>query len=189
MKIPMVEKNVLLIVDLQKDFLPGGALPAPEGNLIIPVINRLSGMFERVIASKDWHPANTVHFERWPPHCIRDSEGASFPEDFEDHHVDKIFLKGTGPGDYGYSAFEATNEDLDSFLKANGIIDLFLVGLTAEYCVKATAFDAIEKGYQVTVIRDAVAGVNANPGDTEEAFRVMQLRGARLIGSENLLTG
>lgn len=178
--------NILLIVDLQNDFLPGGALPAPEGDRIIPVINRIMGYFDTVIASKDWHPEKTYHFEQWPPHCISGTDGASFPENFEDHHLDKIFLKGTGQEDDGYSVFEATSDDLDAYLKGHGIQNLFLAGLATEYCIRATALDAVERGYRTIVIKDAVAGVNALPGDSEKALREMESRGVEVLGSESL---
>jgi nicotinamidase/pyrazinamidase len=178
--------NALLIIDLQKDFLPGGALPAPEGDRIIPVINRIMGQFDTVLASKDWHPEKSGHFERWPPHCIRDTEGAQFADHFNEGFLTKVFLKGTGMKDDGYSAFEATSDDLDSYLKANGIRDLFLAGLTTEYCVKATALDAVDRGYRTVVIKDAVAGVNARPGDPEKALQEMEAGGVVIAGTDRL---
>jgi len=122
--------NALLIIDLQNDFLPGGALPAPDGLRIVPVINRILKEFDVVVASKDWHPPNSRHFENWPPHCIRDTKGAEFPQGFHKQHVEKIFLKGTEGGDDGYSAFEANNADLQAYLGNRGVKHLFLAGLT-----------------------------------------------------------
>jgi nicotinamidase/pyrazinamidase len=176
--------NALLIIDLQNDFLPGGALPAPDGRGIIPVINRIMKEFDVVVASKDWHPPNTLHFENWPPHCIRDTKGAEFPEDLQVQPIDQIFLKGTGGGDQGYSAFEATNEDLQAYLEKRGVKHLFLAGLTTEYCVKATALDAIRNGHLTFIIKDAIAGVDQHPDDAEKALKDMELAGGIITDSQ-----
>jgi nicotinamidase/pyrazinamidase len=174
--------KALLIIDLQNDFLPGGALPAPEGDRIIPVINGMMDRFDLVIASRDWHPGDSSHFKRWPPHCIRNTGGASFPESLDAEKIKQEFLKGTGNEDDGYSAFEATNVDLDEYLKKKGVTELFLAGLTTEYCVKSTALDAVRNGYETTVIADATAGVMENPGDEEKAYRDMRKAGVRIQG-------
>ncbi len=178
--------KALLIVDLQNDFLPGGALPAPDGNKIIPEINGIMDKFDIVIASRDWHPENTIHFEPWPPHCVRNTEGAAFPDELDTEKIQKEFLKGTGEKDDGYSAFEATNSNLDAYLKENNVTQLFLVGLTTEYCVKSTALDAVKKGYQTYVITNATAGVKAKPGDEENAYRDMQEAGVKIINTQAL---
>ncbi len=178
--------KALIIVDLQNDFLPGGALPAPEGDKIIPVINKLSGLFDLVIASKDWHPDNTVHFQKWPVHCVRESEGADFPRNFNEKMVNLIIYKGTGNSDDGYSAFEATSTDLDQHLQEKGAGELYIAGLTTEYCVKSTVLDALNAGYKTIVIKDAVAGVKAHPGDEEKAWKEMSKAGAMIITSGEL---
>jgi len=176
--------NALLIVDLQNDFLPGGALPAPDGLRIIPVINRIMKEFDVVVASKDWHPPNTLHFEKWPPHCIRDTAGAEFPEGLEIQLIEQIFLKGTGGGDQGYSAFEATNADLQAYLEKRRVKHLFLAGLTTEYCVKATALDSIRKGNLTFIITDAIAGVDQHPDDAKKALKDMELAGGIITDSK-----
>jgi nicotinamidase/pyrazinamidase len=176
--------NALLIIDLQNDFLPGGALPAPDGHRIIPVINRIMKGFDLVLASRDWHPPDSVHFNRWPPHCVRDTAGAEFPGEFDQEKVHKIFLKGTGQKDDGYSAFEATNADLKSYLQERNVKRLFLAGLTTEYCVRSTAMDAIQLDYHTSIIRDAVAPVEAQPGDGEKAVREMEAAGAIITDSQ-----
>jgi len=173
--------RALLIVDLQNDFLPGGALPAPEGREIIPVINRLLDRFNLVIASKDWHPEDTIHFEKWPVHCVRESAGASFPSELKQGNIALELLKGTGNRDDGYSAFEATNIELDSYLREKGVDELFITGLTTEYCVKNTVLDALRTGYKTYVIKDAVAAVKALPGDEENAWEEMAQAGAKII--------
>ena len=176
--------NALLIIDLQIDFLPGGALPAPEGHRIVPVINRIMKEFDVVVASKDWHPPNTRHFKNWPPHCIRDTEGAEFPEGLHKQHIEQVFLKGTGGGDDGYSAFEATNGDLQAYLEKRGVRHLFLAGLTTEYCVKSTALDAIRRGMMTFIIKDAIAGVDQHPGDAEKALKDLELAGGIITDSQ-----
>jgi nicotinamidase/pyrazinamidase len=179
--------NALLIIDLQNDFLPGGALPAPEGNRIIPVINRIMNEFDLVIASKDWHSPDTGHFDHWPPHCIRETEGAEFPGEFNPQAVEQVFLKGTGQKDDGYSAFEATSMNLRSYLRKRNIQRLYLAGLTTEYCVKATAEDALRLKFPTYIIKDAVAPVEARPGDGEKALREMEAAGAVITDSHRLL--
>lgn len=175
--------KALFIVDVQNDFLPGGALPAPGGNQIIPEINRLMGQFELVLASRDWHPGESKHFEQWPPHCIRNTSGAAYPDALDAGKIEKEFLKGTGNKDDGYSAFEATTEDLDEYLKNKKITELYVVGLTTEYCVKSTALDAIRKGYKTTVIANATAGVEARPGDEQKAYREMDTAGVKIVNT------
>jgi len=175
--------KALFIVDVQNDFLPGGALPAPRGNQIIPEINRLMGQFDLVLASRDWHPGESRHFEQWPPHCIRNTWGAAYPGALDAGEIEKEFLKGTGNRDDGYSAFEATTEDLDEYLKKKNITELFVVGLTTEYCVKSTALDAIRKGYKTSVIVNATAGVEAQPGDEQKAYREMDAEGVKIIST------
>ncbi len=176
--------KALFIVDVQNDFLPGGALPAPRGNRIIAEINRIMDQFDLVLASRDWHPEGSRHFERWPPHCIRNTRGAAYPDELDTGKIEKEFLKGTGSRDDGYSAFEATSEDLDDYLKKGDITELYLAGLTTEYCVKATALDALQKGYMTYVIANATAGVEAQPGDEQRAYREMDMAGVNIINKE-----
>ena len=105
-------KKALIIVDVQKDFCPGGALPAASAPAAIPVINKIVPQFDYVIASKDWHPEKTIHFDKWPVHCVANTDGASFHGELQQDKIDLILYKGTGNKDDGYSAFEATNEEL-----------------------------------------------------------------------------
>jgi nicotinamidase/pyrazinamidase len=178
--------KALLIVDLQNDFLPGGALPAPEGDRIIPVINRIMPHFDLVIGSRDWHPVQTNHFDRWPPHCVRGTIGAEPPGSFQSSQLNEVFLKGTGEKDDGYSAFEATSASLDEYLKEHKISRLFLAGLTLEYCVKATALDAVEKGYETSIVEDATAAINENQGDRERSIEQLKASGVTLIHSDKM---
>ena len=178
--------KALIIVDVQQDFCPGGSLPAPKANEVIPVINRLMDKFDFVVASKDWHPVQTVHFDKWPVHCVRASAGAAFHPDLNEEKINKVALKGTGNSDDGYSAFEATNIDLSHWLKKNKIDTVYVSGLTTEYCVKATALDALKSGFKVFVTTDAVAAVEAQAGDGNQALKEMQDAGILLVKSEEV---
>jgi len=179
--------KALILVDIQNDFLPGGALPAPEGDKIIPVINNLSEHFDMVIASRDWHPVNSRHFDNWPPHCIKETAGANFPDGLSLARVTKEFRKGTGDKDDGYSAFEATNENLSDYLRKHLVSELYICGLTTEHCVKETAIDAARSGFETFVIKDAVSGVKANPVDEEKAFHEMEENGVLLTDSNQII--
>ena len=179
--------KALLIVDLQNDFLPDGALPARDGNKIIPVVNELIEHFDLVVASKDWHPDDTVHFEKWPVHCVANTDGAAFPKSLDTSKIERVVLKGTGNRDDGYSAFEATSLQLDDFLKQNQVDELYICGLTTEYCVKNTVLDALKAGYTTNVIKNAVEGVKAQPGDEEEAWKEMENAGAIICTASEVI--
>ena len=178
--------KALLIVDVQNDFCPGGALAVKDGNQVVPVINKLIPQFPLVVASMDWHPADSEHFEKWPPHCVRQTTGADMHPDLHTSMIDKIFLKGTEGKDDGYSAFEATNMNLEDYLKNRGITDLYVAGLTTDYCVKETALEAIEKGFNTYVFTDAIRAVNVNPDDGAKALDEISKAGACLLQSADL---
>ncbi len=178
-------KRALFIVDLQRDFCPGGALGIATADKVVPVINELMDKYDIILASKDWHPYQTVHFDKWPVHCVAETSGAEFHEDLNSHKITHLFLKGTHNKDDGYSAFEATNDDLDAYLKQHGITDLDVCGLATDFCVKATVLDALRNGYTVRVVTDAVDAVNLQSGDDEKALSEMSAAGATLITSEN----
>lgn len=175
--------RVLLVVDVQNDFCPGGSLETPKGHAVVPVINKLINEFDLVVASKDWHPNETVHFNKWPKHCVQGTKGAEFHPDLQEHHFDKVFVKGTGNKDDGYSSFEATNDNLAGYLKKKKVETVFIAGLTIEYCVKTTALDAIKNGFETYVIKDAVEGIYQHEGDVEKAFEEMKTAGAKMITS------
>jgi nicotinamidase/pyrazinamidase len=179
-------KNALLIIDVQNDFCPGGALAVNDGDKIVSIINQIEDKFDFVISSQDWHPAATVHFEKWPPHCIAGTFGADFHPNLITDKIDLKLLKGTGNKDDGYSAFEATNVSLIDYLRKNQIKDLYVCGLATDYCVKATVLDAIENGFHTYVITDAVAAVNVEKGDDRKALNEMYLKGCTLIKSEEI---
>jgi len=178
--------KALLIVDVQNDFCPGGALAVNDGDKVVPVINELIDKFPLVIASKDWHPDNTIHFEKWPKHCVHNTEGADFNPDLKQEKIDKILLKGTSNKDDGYSAFEATNENLISFLQEKGVSELYVTGLATDYCVKSSAIDAAKNGFQTYVVEDAVKGVELNEGDVERAYEEMKEAGVAVVNSSEV---
>src|SRR5258708_14978620 len=165
--------KALLIVDVQNDFCPGGTLAVPEGDRVVPVINQMMDALPLVIASKDWHPKDTVHFKKWPPHCVQNTPGADFHPKLNVSKIKKVFQKGTRNKDDGYSAFEATSENLTKFLKKEGVTDLYVAGLATDYCVKASAKDADKNGFETFVVEGAVAAVNVKPGDGEKALKEM----------------
>ena len=152
--------KALLIVDLQNDFCPGGALAVPDGDKIVPVINSIMDRFDLVVSSQDWHPDKGEHFDKWPPHCLQNTRGADFHPDLRADKIDIKLLKGTDGSDTGYSAFEATNIDLVKLLKERDIDKLYITGLATEYCVKATAIDALKNGFDTFLIVDATKGLD-----------------------------
>jgi nicotinamidase/pyrazinamidase len=183
--------SALLVVDVQRDFCTGGALAAPNAERILGPVNRYlaeahqSGM--RVYASRDWHPAVTTHFKAyggpWPPHCVEGTAGAEFHPDLRLPSDAIVVSKGDVPTRPGYSAFDGRTPEgralLDD-LRAHGIDALYVAGLTTEYCVKETALDAIRAGFRVAVLSDAVAGIDAHPGDADRAIQEMIDKGARV---------
>ncbi|MGB4567907.1 MAG: nicotinamidase [Dysgonamonadaceae bacterium] len=179
-------KKALLIVDVQNDFCPGGALAVKDGDKVVPVINGIIDKFDLVLASKDWHPVDSVHFEKWPVHCVQNTYGADFHPDLQTDKIDRVLLKGTQNKYDGYSAFEATNVSLADFLREEGVTDLYVCGLATDYCVKATALDACKLGFRTYVITDAVAAVNLNPGDDKKALEEISSQGCVLVNSNEI---
>ncbi len=166
--------KALLIVDLQNDFLPGGALPVPGGDEIIEVINHLQPHFDYVIASKDWHPKEHSSFDVWPEHCVQKSRGSDFPSTLNKERIDSIFFKGVERNLAGYSAFEETG--LDLYLKQKEIDELTVVGLATDYCVLQTVLDACRLGYRVEVHTSGCRAL----GDPQAAFHLMERAGAHI---------
>jgi nicotinamidase/pyrazinamidase len=131
-------------------------------------------------------PEKSKHFDKWPAHCVQHTYGAAFFPQLDDGNIDEIFLKGTGGEDDGYSAFEATNKDLDQFLKAKHVEDVYVCGLATDYCVLASALDARIKGFNVFVIADAIRGVEVNKGDVERAIEEMKHKGIVFVDSSEV---
>jgi len=178
--------KALLIVDVQNDFCTGGTLAVPDGEKVVPVINRLIDRFDIIVASKDWHPETTKHFDKWPVHCVQNSFGAAFHPQLDSEKIQQVFLKGTGSEDDGYSAFEATNINLEQFLLDHQVKDLYVCGLATDYCVLSSALDAHSKGFNVLVIENAVCGVDVAKGDSERAIEEMKHKGIVFIPSEQV---
>ncbi|MGB9666470.1 MAG: nicotinamidase [Candidatus Cryosericum sp.] len=174
-------ETALLVVDVQNDFCPGGALAVAGGDDIIPVINTWMPRFATVIASRDWHPAGSAHFRKWPPHCIAGTVGAKFRAGLDTRHIQLVLDKGTSGADDGYSAFEATNVDLEGWLRVRKITTLYVCGLATDYCVLQTVLDARRRGFDVVVLREAIAAVEVQPGDGQRALEAMEAAGAHLL--------
>ncbi len=182
----MAKKRCLLIVDLQNDFCPGGALAVTGGDEIIAPVNRIMSRFDLVVASRDMHPRGSRHFEKWPVHCVRGSRGADFHPDLTIAAVDCFLEKGTSLEDDGYSDFESTNLDLAAFLREQAVEELFVCGLATDYCVKETVLDALRHGFATIVIEDCVRAVDLHPGDGRRALATMRERGAAIVASAGL---
>jgi nicotinamidase/pyrazinamidase len=176
--------DALLIVDLQRDFLPGGALGVPDGDVVVPVMNRYIDMAVKsgipVFASRDWHPRNHCSFRAqggiWPPHCVAESEGARFAPGLRLPANAIVVSKATGEDADAYSAFGGT--DLDSMLRSRGIRRLWVGGLATDYCVLASVLDARKAGYDVLLLDDASRAVEVQPGDGARAVDKMREAGA-----------
>jgi nicotinamidase/pyrazinamidase len=183
--------KALLIIDFQNDFTAGGALEVPEGDEIAAPVRRLADRFELVAATRDWHPPDHASFREqggpWPVHCVRGTHGADFHPAMRGIHLDAVVDVGQGRDDQGYSGFE--NSDLARILRDHDVREVFVCGLATDYCVRASAIDACREGFDVTVVEDAVRGVEVNPGDSERAFADMRDAGARIATSDDVLTG
>jgi nicotinamidase/pyrazinamidase len=174
--------RALIIVDFQNDFTPGGALAVEGGDAIAGRINALArdGGYELVIATRDWHPPDHASFAEqggpWPVHCVQGSEGAELHPALDDDRVDLVVDTGYERDMEGYSGFEGT--DLEETLRESGIDELTVVGLATDYCVRATALEALERGFKVQVDPAAVAAVDVQPGDGERALAELREAGA-----------
>ena len=195
----MAETKALIIVDVQNDFCPGGALPVPEGDRVAAPLGRLAAQFVAagmpVYASRDWHPEHTGHFRQyggpWPPHCVRESTGAAFHPALRLPEATVILSKGTDPRADGYSAFDGRNEQgqsLMDLLTEAAAGHLYIGGLATDYCVRATVLDALDRGFQVSLLVDCIAGVDVRQGDSRRAMEEMQQAGAGIISTDALLS-
>jgi nicotinamidase/pyrazinamidase len=184
----------LLVVDVQNDFCPGGALAVPDGDRVVPVLNRClaeaSRHGVRVYASRDWHPEVSDHFAAyggpWPPHCVQHTAGAAFHPDLELPSSTVVITKGDDPHAHGYSAFEGHTDQGRSLLEdvqAHGIEELYIGGLATDYCVRESVLAARRAGLKIAVLRDAVAGIDVQPGDVDRAFDAMGAAGAHVTTS------
>ncbi|MEN7548279.1 bifunctional nicotinamidase/pyrazinamidase [Rapidithrix thailandica] len=203
--------NALIVVDIQNDFVTGGALAVPQGESIIPTVNQLIDTFDLVVATKDWHPKNHGSFVDnypgkkvgdvidlhgldqilWPTHCVQHTQGAEFVEGLNTKGIRRVFSKGTDTDIDSYSGFydnghrKATG--LEEYLKDKGVKDVYIAGLAADYCVKYTALDALKVNFKTYLVKDATKGVDLNEGDVEKAFKNVQEAGGILLTSEELV--
>lgn len=179
--------RALVAVDVQNDFAPGGALAVPNGDAVVGPLNALaaSGDFDVVVATRDWHPADHGSFAaqggRWPEHCVADTPGAQLVTGLDAARIDRVVDKGTDPATEGYSAFDGT--DLADWLRERGVSEVVVAGLATDYCVRATALEALEAGFDVTVDASASRGIDATPGDVERALQDVRDAGGRVTGA------
>ncbi len=183
---PLASDDALLIVDLQNDFLPGGSLAVPEGDQVIPVINRCIDRFRAVngliVATRDWHPSDHCSFQEqggmWPRHCVQQSQGARFAATLRLPAEAWIISKASGEQD-AYSGFDGTH--LAQRLRQAGVQRLFIAGLATDYCVLQTVLDGLNEGFQVYLLEDGVRAVNLDAGDGDRALDKMRAAGATLL--------
>jgi len=177
------DDDALLVVDVQNDFCPGGALSVPGGEGVVRAINPLQLKFSRIFFTRDWHPQDHCSFSdepafedgSWPPHCVQDSPGAEFQGDLHVPSDAIIISKGTDPDKEAYSGFQGT--DLAAQLRAAGVARVFVAGLATDYCVKATALDALREGFAVVLIEDGCRGID----DAVSQAAIAEMRGAGAI--------
>lgn len=193
----MKNNKALLIVDMQKDFCPGGKLPVRQCDKVVENLNKYIQKFLDknlpIFASRDWHPKETSHFKNfggpWPEHCIQNTEGAKFHPALNLPDTTIIISKGMNPEEDSYSAFQGYNKKDRLFkdvLNEMNIKELFIGGVATEYCVKSTVLDAITEGLKVKLLQDAIEGVEVNPGDINKAIKEMEKAGVEKISLEDL---
>ncbi|MFN3920433.1 MAG: nicotinamidase [Methylohalobius sp.] len=190
--IELKDGDALILVDVQNDFLPGGALAVPNGDQVVPVLNEYIERFLAknlpIFATRDWHPPDHCSFQPqggpWPPHCIAGSLGAQFAPGLKLPENTQVISKATDPKREAYSGFDGT--DLEQKLRQLGSRRLFVGGLATDYCVLNTVKDACRLGFEVFVLIDAVRAVNVSPGDEQKALDEMQRQGARFITFKDL---
>jgi nicotinamidase/pyrazinamidase len=203
----MNSHRALILVDLQNDFVPGGALAVRQGDQVIPIANKLANQFNLVIATQDWHPANHASFAAnhpgkiigdmidlnglpqilWPTHCVQNTRGAEFVPTLDKTKITKVFQKGTDPAIDSYSGFfdngHRKRTGLADYLSDQSVKDVYVLGLATDYCVKFTALDAHQLGFNVFLIEDASRGVDLNPGDVNRAIEEMKKAGITILQS------
>ncbi len=194
--------DALILVDLQNDFLPGGALAVPRGDEVIPIANRLVGHFGFVVATRDWHPPDHSSFASqhpghavgdvievggvaqvlWPDHCVQGTKGAEFAAALNDAAISEIVTKGTSRDIDSYSGFFDNNQrqatGLLDILQRSGITRVHVMGLATDYCVKFTALDALKLGFETNLVLEGCRGVDLTPGDSDRAVDEMRAAGA-----------
>src|SRR6185503_6635110 len=189
-----LQDAALILVDIQNDFCPGGALAVNEGDQIVPIVNRLMSRFPLVISTQDWHPPDHVSFRErggpWPPHCVQGTRGAELHPDLKTDTIAHYFRKASSPDTDDYSEFAGKDDrgrTLDQVLRDHGTRKLYVVGLATDYCVLETVLDGLKLGYEVFAVRDAMRAVNVNSADGEQALKKMSDSGATLVTSDEVL--
>ncbi len=196
--------STLIVVDIQNDFLPGGALPDNDGDAVEPIANSQKGRIDLVLATQDWHPSNHLSFASqhgkqpgeiieleglsqvlWPDHCVQESHGAAFAPGLAVERFEKVFRKGANRYVDSYSGFwdngRRQNTGMADYLRGKGIVDVWIMGLATDYCVKFTVLDALSEGFRVNLILDGCRGVELNPGDCDKAVQEMRRAGAAVV--------
>jgi nicotinamidase/pyrazinamidase len=175
--------EALIVVDVQNDFCPGGALPVPDGDAVVEPINTLAEQSAFVVATRDWHPPDHSSFKAqggpWPVHCVRDTGGAQLHPRLHASQVAAIVDKGREPEDQGYSGFEKT--DLERLLRDRGVDTVHVAGLALDYCVKETALDARRAGFDVVLHSGATRAINVNPGDDQRTLEQLREAGVEVV--------
>jgi len=204
--------KALIVVDVQNDFVPGGALAVPEGDKIVPLCNRLAKSFDLVVATQDWHPPNHASFAAshpghkvgdvidlqglrqilWPVHCVQNTPGADFVPGLDTSRFDRAFQKGTDPQIDSYSGFfdngHRKTTGLGDYLKSKNVSDIYVCGLATDYCVKLTALDGRSLGLNVVLVQDTCRGVNLVEGDDVRAIEEMRRAGVCIVNSSQVLS-
>jgi nicotinamidase/pyrazinamidase len=181
--------KALLIIDFQNDFTSGGALEVPEGDRIAKPVKRVADQVDVVVATRDWHPPDHASFETqggpWPVHCVQGTHGAQLHPAMEEVELDALVDVGREREDEGYSGFEKS--DLVQILRDHDTDEVYVCGLATDYCVRASTIDACREGFDVTVVEDAIRGVDVHEGDSKRALRDMREAGARTATSDEVL--
>lgn len=194
--------KTLLLIDIQNDFMPGGALAVPGGDEIIPIVNEVMPSFDLIVATQDWHLADHGSFAAnhpgqavfqqidldglqqtlWPVHCVENTGGALFAPSLDTRRIERVFTKGLNPRIDSYSGFfdngHRASTGMGEWLKAHGVTKLAVAGVATDYCVKFTVLDALAEGFGVELIAKACRGVNLNAGDVERSIEEMRAAGA-----------
>ena len=197
--------KTLLLIDLQNDFMPGGALAVPGADEVIPIVNDLMPQFDLIVATQDWHPADHGSFAAnhpgksvydhivldgltqtlWPIHCVQNTGGASFAPGLDTRRITRVFTKGMNPRIDSYSGFHdnghRASTGMGEWLKTQGVSELTIAGVATDYCVKFTMLDALKDGFRVNLIAQACRGVNLQAGDVNRALDEMQAAGAVIL--------
>jgi nicotinamidase/pyrazinamidase len=197
--------RALIVIDIQNDFCPGGALEVKDGDQVVPIANRAMKKFDLVVATQDWHPATHGSFAAnhpwrypgskimlngleqilWPIHCVQGSFGAEFVQELDTSKFEKVFVKGTDPSIDSYSGFydngRLKSTGLAEYLRERGVEEVYILGLALDYCVKYSVLDALDEGFKTHLILDGCRAVNLEEGDGERAVEEMVAKGAVVV--------